>query len=716
MANSHDSLGDWGLDSGSRSIPSNSITLTPSASTSRHPSFSINSDDSFPGSPSDSGSVKSVSLAPASSIADVWGVGILTTDSLSTLPLGQAVTRRDVESVRKLLGEDPQSACVRDKEGNNLLHLMADLRVSDPAKARLNWADTINATKEVVKILIEYKVDIEARNQSRMTPLYVPFRKQLMPYSGRSDGAQKGWLEGHAVIALIEAGANTKIDLGNDDGSRNSNFCDNILEAWIHESCEDFCHSETYRDVLLSIIQRVEDLDPPNTDLPLLHRVIRAGTGPHSGEALRCLTSKVHPKPANVDSLDREGDTPLLALLSSNNHVFKYFPETALEFTINAAKALLECGAQIDFTSESGNTAILSAVSSHRTRWRSDEEDVQLMDFLLNFDRSIDDGLEPGHWRLINITPTVALTNAVCLGRPKTVKFLLEHGMHDRLDKRVTFEYRYDIIFSGTLLDIAFFGAEQTRREYIELVDPEAHPDIYTEGSEFDAEHWAYFRISEAYTYGNRERAKAIGKSRYQGHSEVVKMLQSYGIERTPPKEPDNEPTYFNEVTMPRSSFFNFSAAGVSTTKLREGEIPRNEDWKFLYELEILDARWESKVVPQLTFIYTKLRAWPRPRVLDRWPQLQTMIPPKGDRAWHLNEFWLHVWNPPRPESEEYVSDDWSDSESYYTGSDSQEYEDDQSFDGSDPGGDDHDARSDYYDSEGEGYNDATDSDTNDSS
>ncbi|KAF3307874.1 hypothetical protein TWF173_002112 [Orbilia oligospora] len=595
---------------------------------------------------------------------------------------------------------------------------MADLRVSDPAKARLNWADTINATKEMVKILIEHKVDIEARNQYRMTPLYVPFRKQLMPYSGRSDGAQKGWLEGHAVIALIEAGANTKIDLGN--GDRRESFCDNLLEVWVHRSCEDFCHSETYRDVLLSLMQRVEDPDPPDTYLPLMHRVIRAGTGPHSGEALRCLTSKLHPKPARVDSLNEKGDTPLLALLSSDNDVSKDFPETALEFTINAAKAILECGAQIDFTSESGNTAILSAVSGHRSRWRSDEEDVQLMDFLLNFDRSIDDGLEPGHWRLINITQTVALTKAVCMGRPKTVKFLLGHGMHDRLDERVRFEYRHDIIFSGTLLDIAFFGAEQTRREYIELVDPEAHPDIYTEGSEFSAEHWAYYRLSEAFIYVIKERAKAIGKSRYQGHSEVVKILQSYGIERTRPEEPDNEPTYFNEVTMPRSSFFNFSAAGVSTTELREGEIPRNEDWKFLYELEILDEKWESKVVPQLAFIYTKRRAWPRPRVLDRWPQLQTMIPPKGDPAWYLNEFWLHVWNPPRPESEEYASDDRSDSEpdsgSYYTGSDSQEYEDDQSFDGSDPGGDDHDARSDSYDSEGEGYNDATDSDTNESS
>ncbi|KAF3134000.1 hypothetical protein TWF569_010038 [Orbilia oligospora] len=273
------------------------------------------------------------------------------------------------------------------------------------------------------------------------------------------------------------------------------------------------------------------------------------------------------------------------------------------------------------------------------------------------------------------------------------------------------------MIWPYDLYDINSSEANSSNeQEYIELVDPEAHRDIYTEGSEFDAEHWAYFRLSKAYTYGNRERAEAIGKSRYQGHSEVVKILQSYGIKRTRPKEPDNEPTYFNEVTMPRSSFFNFSAAGVSTTKLREGEIPRNEDWKFLYELEILDAQWESKVVPQLTFIYTKLGAWPRPRVLDRWPQLQTMIPPKRDRAWRLNEFWLHVWNPRRPESEEYVSDDWSNSESYYTGSDSQEYEDDQSFDGSDPGGDDHDARSDYYDSEGEGYNDATDSDTNDSS
>jgi hypothetical protein len=145
------------------------------------------------------------------------------------------------------------------------------------------------------------------------------------------------------------------------------------------------------------------------------------------------------------------------------------------------------------------------------------------------------------------------------------------------------------------------------------------------------------------------DTAKTIGEARYRGHREIVHLLQSYGVKRTRPEGPENEPTYFNAVTMPRTSFFNLDVVSGLTTGLQEGEIPRDEDWKFLYELEILDDEWEKTALAGLVLSYTRLRAWPRPAVLDRWPSLQGKLPFAESQVG--KEFFLNAWYPSSPSS-----------------------------------------------------------------
>jgi hypothetical protein len=341
---------------------------------------------------------------------------------------------------------------VEDKEGNNLIHMMAKSTVPDRAQARHNWTETLNATREIIKVLVEHGVKIEAKNESGLTPLLATVSRLIEHTHKNVDETQTPWLEGCAIIALIEAGANMTIIKFGDPYP--------YLDLWIYNANEDLCHPETYCDVLLCITERVKDLDFS----ALVHKAIRGGLGYTSERAVHCLLSDLHPKPANVNALNDNGDTPLLAVLQSPCKERKLSFESPLESIISMASALLGAGAKLDFISSSGNTAILSAVSDHRERWRSDDEDVRLMEFLLNFNHSIDAGSEAGHWKLVDITPTIALTRAAFMGWTRTLKFLLDHGMYNRLGELVTFEYTYDQVFFGTLLDIAFFGAQQTRR------------------------------------------------------------------------------------------------------------------------------------------------------------------------------------------------------------------------------------------------------------
>ncbi|KAG9228081.1 hypothetical protein BJ875DRAFT_528876 [Amylocarpus encephaloides] len=510
---------------------------------------------------------------------------------------------------------------------------MANSTVTNHAQARCDWSEALDATvdrygdicyikplkeiscsiatatREITKALIDHGVDLEAQNESDLTPLLVTVEATFLGSvievnDTDTNETQAPWIEGCATIALLEAGANMAINLDDRRGGY-----DSFLDVWIHAANGDFCHPDTYRDVLLSIMKRVQNLDSVGGPTELVHKLIKGEGACNFGVAIQCLLSERHLNPADVDALDDDGNTPLLALLKRS---------ILLASTIDMVTILLNAGARLDFVSSQGNTAILSAVSNQREIVRSDEEDVKLMEFLINFDSSLDAASKPGRCKLIDITPTIALAQAAFLGRPNT--------------------------------------------EYVKALDPETYSKSEKEQLG-GVEGLAYFRLSGVNLYWDHDTSKAIGEARYRGHSKVIKLLQSHGASRTTPQGPENEPTYFNAVTMPRTSFFNLNVLR-STNGFEEGKIPRDGDWKFLYELEILDSDWETTALDELVFSYTKLRAWPRHGILNRWPTLQDKLPFTENQV--RKENFLNIWYPPRRNnswfSEWYDDDGTSDS------------------------------------------------------
>ncbi|KAF4967701.1 hypothetical protein FSARC_4761 [Fusarium sarcochroum] len=607
------------VSGGSHQTPLNNRESLLQGSLSRQSSFSLDSNDSFPSTISDSSNLQPTPPCHIPDGADIWGIGVPVLDSLSNSALGKAVVQKDFRCVQSLLSQDPSAALLQDHSGNNMLHFMADSTISDRAQARHDWNRNLDATREITKILIRSGLNIEARNDSDLTPLLLSVIKwQMLEIFDMNNQTQLPWIEGYATIALIEAGASLRIDIAYQRGS----CYDSFLKLWISMAEKDFCHSETYFDVLNSITQRFENLDSISGYVPLVHRIVGGDGGSppgyHFESAIRSVLS--HAKPANIDALNHDGDTPLLRLLRNFFPVQKSGFSDPLTLTIGMATILLKAGAQLDFISSRGNTAIFSAVSEPGLRWRSDEEDVQLMQFLLGFDPSLNVDSKLQRWKLVDMTSTLALARAAFAGRPKTLRFLLDHGMDDRVGDWVEFGYPSAKPISGTLMDIAFFGAETTREDYLKYIDPEAYPDVHSSA-------WAYYQISRVYETRDKDTADSIGKAQYRGHKEVVQILHTLGVKRTPPNGPQDEPTYFNAVYLPARSFFNLDNANSFITNVRQEEKLCDADWGFLYEMEILDDDWEKTALADLVGIYAKMKTWPRDEVLRRWPSLVSELP-----------------------------------------------------------------------------------------
>lgn len=112
-----------------------------------------------------------------------------------------------------------------------------------------------------------------------------------------------------------------------------------------------------------------------------------------------------------------------------------------------------------------------------------------------------------------------------------------------------------------------------------------------------------------------------------------------------------------------RTSFFNLDVVSIPTISLHEGEIPHEQDWKFLYELEIPDDKWAETALDEL--VYTKLRAWPRPGILDRWPSLRVELLFTESEV--RKEVYLNVWHPPRRDGRSSIeSTEFSDNAAFF--------------------------------------------------
>ncbi|KFA71560.1 hypothetical protein S40288_11170 [Stachybotrys chartarum IBT 40288] len=597
-------------------------------------SFSLDSNESFPDFISDSDSNEDQvqpSSVPVGREID-WGSYLHFVPSLLSSPLGQAIDQRDAIRVRKLIDEDPTVTKLRDERGNNFLHLLAESELPNREYARDDWDEKLDAATTIAKLLVDHNVSIEAKNEDGLTPLV---KSVTLP-----------WIQGSSSIALIRAGANSS------RSTRESPFT--FLDRWIDMASEDCCHMDTYYDVLCAILQTIEDDQPANR----IHRLIQSGTSDRFQMVVNCLLAEWHSEVATVDEINSEGLTPLFEALQGLPLAWSDFcPVDPFQWLMNTVKTLLAAGARVDFVTSKGRNIVDLAVSDHHRGWRTDEEDVELLALFLSTEapqKSV-----ATHFGLMDSTPTVVLNRAAFLGRPKTVEFLIKHGMLSRPIDDATFEYQAARYY-GSLLDLAFFGAEQTRRAHIKNLDPEVFPHLYdADGSAEATDNFAYARISGLYSRTDSDRAIAIGKSRVAGYKEMLHLLQSHGCHRTPPRGPENEPTYFNAFALPGSGFFNPEAMIVPASRVREmckdQANPKDEEWAFLYGLEILAPNWEAQALDRLVRNFTKRRLWPREGLFRRWSGLRERLGSKPAYMPVMN--FLTVYYPP-PEWNDWSEED----------------------------------------------------------
>lgn len=174
-----------------------------------------------------------------------------------------------------------------------------------------------------------------------------------------------------------------------------------------------------------------------------------AGSGmgiDHAKNALTILNNQ--PCPLYIDSLDDNGDTPLLHLLR--------FPENRdSDHIFSLARLLLDAGARADFVPVKEKTAI-SALFENRSL--SNRARLDFMAYLVDCEARKDTNRPINHSKLVSVTPAWVLAKTLYEREIETTAFLIKHGMRHRLHDEVDFESA-GIIWSSAsakILDVAF--------------------------------------------------------------------------------------------------------------------------------------------------------------------------------------------------------------------------------------------------------------------
>ncbi|EWC47688.1 hypothetical protein DRE_02888 [Drechslerella stenobrocha 248] len=129
-------------------------------------------------------------------------------------PLGAAVAALDAATVRRLVTEPAHDVQIVDLYNNTLLHLLANPQLNENAAAQFTcWDQLLQRTREVLSLLVDSGLEIEAVNKINETPLSAAIGWRYQDYypndfypSGRLKEFYKCG-EGHVIIALLEAGA-----------------------------------------------------------------------------------------------------------------------------------------------------------------------------------------------------------------------------------------------------------------------------------------------------------------------------------------------------------------------------------------------------------------------------------------------------------------------------------------------------------------------------
>ncbi|KAL3470310.1 hypothetical protein BJX99DRAFT_264367 [Aspergillus californicus] len=339
------------------------------------------------------------------------------------------------------------NARTRPLEGDTLFHILANPRFHTREHRRGTWDDRLQITRQVVNILVESGMDIDASaGRDPVTPLMAAVNTPMscrypsITHEPESDGLETDsdgalsmevfadprwiweWGEGETIMALLDAGADPTVSFWPYEPP--------ILYTWLRYGLEATRSPENFDQVLLEILTRLPNINARDYDHgTIIHYLAIAEDDPKYVRHLLQRASEVQlPRPLNVDALDTNGRTPLLALCISR--AGNKLQDNALDI----ARALVNAGAQLDFVSSTGDSP-MSAIINRR-------DDCGDKNLAHNIEQVILLGpLSPsGHSALVDsITPSF-LAYALYRGHTMTAAVLLKYGMKNQLSTGGAFE------------------------------------------------------------------------------------------------------------------------------------------------------------------------------------------------------------------------------------------------------------------------------------
>ncbi|KAF3916920.1 hypothetical protein ABW21_db0205346 [Orbilia brochopaga] len=364
-------------------------------------------------------------------------------------PLGAAVAALDATLVQQRLADNDVN--ILDYGDNTFLHLIADPQLNDDAASRVaSWDELLQATKEVVHLLVESGLSTEAVNKEGSTPLLSTISRfkgayYKHVYPNGEPGSNK-YGEGHVIIALLEAGANVDkwVHVWGDTWDRDPIWEEqpqdpdseeekvpnplSTLDLWMRADPSTIRHPEKFEEVMRTLYSKVLNPNARREGKTILYRLVESGMSvDRICHTIRTLLDSENPRPLNIDSLDDTGKTPFI-------HALRTVRANTASEMIALADFFLELGARPEIISTKRATAITSVYLNGFLGPGSRRE---VIEHLLKATSSSDDF--PGHSKLVAVTPAWVLASAFYTGDVAIAKMLLKAGMKHRLHEIVKF-------------------------------------------------------------------------------------------------------------------------------------------------------------------------------------------------------------------------------------------------------------------------------------
>ncbi|KAF2489531.1 ankyrin [Lophium mytilinum] len=502
-----------------------------------------------------------------------------------TTPLAQAVCTEDAPLVAYLL-ERGTDTSVNNKEGRNPLHLMSlGAGNENPLSSTKwdtwvrhgNWRNSVQSAKDVVQLLVHAGVDIEARatGYGKRTPLLM--------------ASDPIYMKEHVVQALLEEGANADAQMDRSDF--------NVLHLWCTADPSLLRYPHVFKDFFAYIIEKVNNLDcqAGAMEETVLHQMVKTQMPAEKlFEYIELLFADPKHSP-NMNARNRDGNTPLMVACLG-------LPEGIVE----RIGFLLKRGAQPSLMNNYQENFILRLVENYTLM---DADTLSALQLLFSHESLTPEVLQ----KFIKETSLTALTECASQGRMKTLSYLLQLGMRNRVNETVTVRRTVK-----TVLDEAFFSANSARFIYIRNAS-----DLLTKEEIEEAEQKNHLYTSDSGVvnrYGGASAARA--KESYWAYPEIFALLQSHGAVRIQQAE-HRGPSWRDAIDLP-------------VLGMTKNTQPNLDHWRPLYDLEELEDGWEEAAYEEFMDSYSYLSEEDLATLevpilaFERWPKLVEMLSAKN--------------------------------------------------------------------------------------